>query len=114
MDFDDYHGVHLVDETKVAGDAVGATSGDWVKFAGASLGSGATTFTARTAASAAGTVEVRLDSPTGPLAGTAPVAPTADKYTYATTTAALHGATGHHDVYLVFRGDLRLSTFSLR
>ena len=67
------------------GDAVGATNGDWVRFKGVSLGSGATTFTARTAATAAGTVEVRLDSPTGQLVGTAPVAPTADKYTYATS-----------------------------
>ena len=113
-DFDDYQGVHLVDETKVRGDAVGATNGDWVRFTGASLGSGATTFTARTAAATAGTVEVRLDSPTGRLIGTAQVAPTADKYTYATSTAAPHGAKGHHDVYLVFHGDLRVSTFSLR
>jgi beta-glucosidase len=113
-DFDDYKGVHLVDETKVRGDAVGAANGDWVRFTGVSLGSGATTFTARTAAAAAGTVEVRLDSPTGRLIGTAQVAPTAGKYTYATSTAALHGAKGHHDVYLVFHGDLRVSTFSLR
>src|SRR5262249_32748836 len=57
-DFDDYKGVHLVDETKVRGDAVEASSGDWVRFAGAALH--ATTFTARTAAGAAGTIEVRL------------------------------------------------------
>lgn len=109
--FDWGQGVRLVDETKVRGDAVGAKKGDWVKFAGAALD--ARTFTARTAARAAGTVEVRLGSPTGPLAGTAHVAPTGGVYSYATTTAALHGAKGHHDVYLVFGGGLRLSTFSL-
>jgi beta-glucosidase len=113
-DFDDYQGVRLVDETKTRGDAVGATNGDWVKFADASLGSGATTFTARTAAIAAGAVELRLDSPTGRLAGTAKVRATGDVYSYATTTAALHGARGRHDVYLVFRGDLRISTVTLR
>jgi beta-glucosidase len=111
-DFDDYQGVRLVDETKAGGDAVGARKGDWVKFAGASLD--ATTFTARTAATEAGTVEIRLGSPTGRLAGTARVAPTGGVYSYATTTAALHGATGRHDVYLVFGGDLRLSTFSIQ
>ncbi|MDN3357371.1 glycoside hydrolase family 3 protein [Actinomadura sp. DC4] len=112
VDFDDYQGVRLVDETKARGDAVGARKGDWVSFAGASLGH-ARTFTARTAASSAGTVEIRLDSPTGPLAGTASVAATGGPYSYATTTTALTGATGHHDVYLVFGGDLRMSTFSL-
>jgi beta-glucosidase len=58
-------------------------------------------------------VEVRLDSPTGPLAGTATVTPTGGVYSYTTATAPLHGAKGRHDVYLVFGGDLRLSTFSL-
>jgi beta-glucosidase len=110
-DFDDYRGIHLVDETKVRGDAVGAASGDWVKFAGAALH--ATTFTAQVSGGA-GSIEIRLDSPTGPLAGTATVTGTGDVYSYATMTATLHGATGHHDVYLVFRGNLRMSTFALR
>ncbi|GAA4632252.1 glycoside hydrolase family 3 protein [Actinoallomurus vinaceus] len=116
VDFDDYQGVRLVDETKVRGDAVGATDGNWIKFADASLGSGAATFTAAAAKASAGTgsIEVRLDSPTGPLAGTATVSSTGDVYKYATTTAALHGATGRHDVYLVFHGDLRVSAFSLK
>ncbi|WP_345362632.1 glycoside hydrolase family 3 C-terminal domain-containing protein [Actinoallomurus liliacearum] len=116
VDFDDYQGVHLGDETKVRGDAVGATDGNWVKFADASLGSGAATFTASAAKASAGdgSIEIRLDSPTGPLAGTATVSSTGDVYKYATTTAALQGAKGRHDVYLVFHGDLRVSTFSLK
>jgi beta-glucosidase len=116
VDFDDYQGVRLVDETKERGDAVGAADGDWLKFADVSLGAGAATFTgsAAKASSGDGSIEVHLDSPTGPLAGTATVAGTGDVYKYATTTAALHGAKGRHDVYLVFHGDLRLSTFSLR
>ncbi|MFL6056673.1 MAG: carbohydrate-binding protein [Actinoallomurus sp.] len=57
----------------------------------------------------------RSDAPRdrGPLAGTAAVSSTGDVYKYATTTAALHGAKGRHDVYLVFHGDLRVTTFSL-
>ncbi len=118
VDFDDYTGVRLVDESKASGYAVGGTgSGQWVKFADAALGggAGATTFTARTAKASAGdgSIQIRLDSPTGRLVGTATVASTGDKYTYATTTAALSGATGRHDVYLVFSGDTRISTFSV-
>ena len=43
-----------------------------------------------------------------------PVAATGDVYTYASSTASLASVSGHRDVYLVFRGSLRLSTFSIR
>jgi beta-glucosidase len=119
VDFDDYSGVRLVDESKASGYAAGATgSGQWLKFAAAALGNGAaaTTFTARTARASAGTgsIQIRLDSPSGRLAGTATVAATGGKYTYSTTTAVLSGATGRHAVYLVFSGDTRISTFSIK
>jgi beta-glucosidase len=65
-------------------------------------------------AGGAGTVQVRLDSPTGPLVGTATSPGTADRYTHTTVRAALSGASGRHDVYLVFTGDLRLDTFTVR
>jgi beta-glucosidase len=116
VDFDAYSGVRFVDESKVRGDAIEATgSGQWVKFADVALGSGARTFSARTAKAGAGSgsIEIRLDSPAGRLVGTATVASTGDKYAYATTTAALRGASGRHDVYLVFSGDQRISTFTL-
>jgi beta-glucosidase len=116
VDFDDYQGVRLADESKVRGDAVDATDGDWLKFADASLGAGASAFTAQVARASAGSgsIEVRLGSPTGPLAGTATVASTGDVYRYATTTAALHGTRGRQDVYLVFHGDLRIADFSIK
>ncbi|HZB32086.1 MAG TPA: glycoside hydrolase family 3 C-terminal domain-containing protein [Streptosporangiaceae bacterium] len=121
VDFDDYSGIRLVDESKASGTAVGASgsggsgsSGQWVKFADSILG--AKTFTARAAKASAGdgSIQIRLGSPTGRLVGTATVATTGDKYAYATTTAALSGATGRHDVYLVFSGDIRISTFSIK
>jgi beta-glucosidase len=118
VDFDDYSGIRLVDESKASGTAVGATqSGQWVKFADSTLASGAAkTFTARAAKASAGdgSVQIRLDSPTGRLVGTATVASTGDRYAYATTTAALSGATGRHDVYLVLSGDIRISTCSIK
>jgi beta-glucosidase len=113
--FDAYSGVKLVDESKAAGTAVGAvTAGDWIEFAGSALGQ-ATTFTARVAKASAGTgsIQIHLDSPTGPVVGTASVASTGDVYTYATASAALSSAAGTRDVYLVFGSDLRLATFSI-
>ena len=113
--FDAYSGVRLVDESKAAGTAVRAVSaGDWIEFAGSALGQ-ATTFTARTAKAGAGTgsIQIRLDSPTGPIVGTAAVSSTGNDYTYATSSAALAGAAGTHDVYLVFGSDLRLATFTI-
>ncbi|MPZ79176.1 MAG: carbohydrate-binding protein [Actinophytocola sp.] len=112
IDFDDYAGVDLVDTSKERGDAVGASTGDWVSFKDADLRH-ARAFTARVAGGP-GTIEVRLDSPTGPLAGAATVASTGDKYAYVSTSARLRGADGRHDVYLVFTGDLRVDAFSLR
>ncbi|MDH2428223.1 glycoside hydrolase family 3 protein [Sphaerisporangium sp. TRM90804] len=113
-DFDDYRGVELVDETKAAGDAVGGTAtGDWISFAGADLGAGATRLSAGVAATAPGRVEVRLGSPTGRLLGAADVPATGGVYSYRTVTAPLARAPGVHDVYLVFTGDLRIKDFSL-
>lgn len=61
-----------------------------------------------------GTIEVRLDSPTGPLLGAVSVDSTGDVYTYATATGALSGAAGVRDVYLVLSDDVRLASFSLQ
>jgi beta-glucosidase len=112
IDFDDYAGVDLVDTSKARGEAVGASTGDWVSFRNSALRN-AKRFTARVAGGA-GTIEVRLDGPTGALAGTATFAGTADKYTYTEVSAALSKADGRHDVYLVFTGDLRVDTFTVR
>ncbi|MEV0177547.1 glycoside hydrolase family 3 C-terminal domain-containing protein [Streptomyces sp. NPDC050803] len=113
--FDDYDGIRLADESKASGTAVSAAQdGAWLKFADTQLGSGAAEFTARLAG-ASGPVEVRLGSPTGPLAGTAHFAGTSSPYTYETVTAKLSDAAkGRTDVYLVLAKNQRLSTFNLR
>lgn len=114
--FDDYSGIHLVDESKARGTAVGAAAdGAWLKFADSRLGAGASKFTARVAGTSPGTIEVRLGSPTGTLVGTAHTAGTSSSYDYETVTAGLSGAAkGRTDVYLVLSNGLRLSTFRLR
>ncbi|TDD70849.1 carbohydrate-binding protein [Actinomadura darangshiensis] len=112
-DFDDQNGIQLVDESKTKGDAVAGAAGSWLKFADADLGRSTGTITAKAAGTSAATVQVRLDGPNGPVAGTLNVPPTGDKYTYKEITARLGNARGDHDVYLVFTGETRLSTFSL-
>ncbi|MET8049648.1 glycoside hydrolase family 3 C-terminal domain-containing protein [Streptosporangium sp. NPDC005286] len=107
-DFDDYAGVELVDETKVRGDAVGASAGEWIAFKDVDLRAGATGVRLGVAAGAASSVEIRLGSPTGRLAGTVPVAATGGIYSWATAAAPVTGVRGKQDVYLVFRGALRV------
>ncbi|MET9405646.1 glycoside hydrolase family 3 C-terminal domain-containing protein [Streptomyces sp. NPDC002935] len=113
--FDDYAGIRLVDESKARGTAVGSTAdGAWLKFADTEPVDRATEFSA-SVAGGAGTVEVRLGSPTGTLLGTAHPDGTSSPYAYETVSAALTDAPkGRQDVYLVLSGDLRLSTFTLR
>jgi beta-glucosidase len=96
-----------VDESKARGTAV---SGGWIAFKDARLGTAFTASVAKESAGA-GTVEIRLGSPTGRLLGTAPVASTGDRYAYTTTTARLDRVAGRHDVYLVLGAGVRLATF---
>ena len=115
--FDRYAGVRLVDETKPSGTAVGATAaGQWISFDGSALRPGGHTLTAKVAkaGTGAGSVQVRLGSPTGRLLGTAAVPSTGDDYRYVTVSADLARAAGTHDVYLVFDSALRLADFSIR
>src|SRR5664280_3168641 len=111
--FDAYSGAKLTDESKAHGTAVDAVAGGyWIKFADAQLGAGATSFTASAAKAdgGEGAIQIRLDSPTGPLVGTASIASTGSVYTYAPTSTAIRGASGRHDVYLVFSSGMRLVT----
>ncbi|WP_433150953.1 glycoside hydrolase family 3 C-terminal domain-containing protein [Actinomadura nitritigenes] len=112
-DFDDRNAVQLVDESKAAGDAVAGAANAWISFKDSALKNG--TLTLRAAKETAGntTVQARLDSPTGPVAATFTIPSTGDRYAYKDVTAALR-ATGRHDLYLVFTGEARLSTLTLR
>jgi beta-glucosidase len=115
INFDDYSGVTLVDESKVSGDAVAGSAGTWISFADTDLRARNATARVARASTGATSIQVRLDDPVhGKLIGTIPVPSTGDKYAYTTGSAPLTGASGRHTVYLVFGGDVRLSTFSLR
>ncbi|HTJ34854.1 MAG TPA: glycoside hydrolase family 3 C-terminal domain-containing protein [Dactylosporangium sp.] len=115
--FDAYQGTILADESKASGTAVAATAaGQWLRFADADLRGNPAAFTARLASPGGPTtLQVRLDDPVnGRLLATVNVSATADVYSYADVTAALPRTGGRHDVYLVFGGPARLSTFALR
>jgi uncharacterized protein (TIGR03790 family) len=80
------------------------TNGNYTSYNGINL-MGAKTFRARVAsAGSGGNIEIHLDSPTGMLIGTGEVPVTGDWKKWTTVSCSLDGASGTHDVYLVFTG----------
>jgi arabinoxylan arabinofuranohydrolase len=79
--------------------------GDYIKVKGVDFGTGAASFEARVASETnGGNIEIRLDSPTGTLAGTCTISGTGGWQTWVTRSCAVEGAAGVHDLYLVFTG----------
>lgn len=86
-------------------DVTSIQSGDFIKVKGVDFGAGATSFDARVAsAGSGGTIELRLDSQTGTPVGTCAVTGTGGAQRWATTSCAVSGASGVHDLFLVFTG----------
>lgn len=84
--------------------------GDWLRYDAVDFGATSPSrIDLRVASGAAqgttGRVEVRLDSPTGPLVGTAAVTRTGGWQSWTTVPAAVAGATGRRAVYLSFRSE---------
>ncbi|NGY64605.1 carbohydrate-binding protein [Lentzea sp. NEAU-D13] len=83
------------------------TPGDYVAYADVDFGATPpTSVTTRIASgsTANGTLQYRLDSPTGPLVATVSAANTGGWQTWTSRTAAASGATGVHRLYLVATG----------
>ncbi|MGJ8653632.1 MAG: carbohydrate-binding protein [Opitutaceae bacterium] len=106
-DYDDQSGV-LTQNTGDTGGGLNLQAidnGDWAAYYNVDFGSGANEFQARVASNTSGgNIEVRLGSPTGTLVGTAIVPGTGNWQSYVTVTASVSGASGVHDLYLVFTG----------
>ncbi|MNM38546.1 Arabinoxylan arabinofuranohydrolase precursor [compost metagenome] len=80
-------------------------NGDWIAVGNADFGtSGAKTFKANVASTIGGKIEVRLDSVTGTLVGTLAVPSTGGTQTWSEIETVVSGATGVHNVFLVFTG----------
>ncbi len=81
-----------------------ASDGSWAVFNNVDFGTSVSGLTARVASENAGaSIEFHLDSPTGTLAATAAVPNTGGWETWATVTATASGASGVHDLYVVYR-----------
>lgn len=80
-------------------------AGDWIRVRGVDFNSGgAGQFNARAASATGGTIEVRLDSPTGPLVGVCTVPNTGGDQTWNTASCPVTDATGLRELYFVFSG----------
>jgi cytochrome c len=104
--FGTMNGVQVAAKTSAhGGNAIGyIENGDWISFTPYNL-AGVTGIRARVAsAGVGGTLTVRVDSPTGPVAGTVQVAPTGGWETWADVTGTISPPAGTHELYLVFTG----------
>ncbi|WP_037833488.1 family 43 glycosylhydrolase [Streptomyces sp. NRRL S-475] len=80
-------------------------NGDYIKVKGVTFAAGASSFAARVAsATSGGTLEVRLDSPSGPIVGRCGVPNTGGWQAWRTVTCPVSGVTGTRDLYLTFSG----------
>jgi len=80
---------------------------DWTAVSNVDFGSsGATEFTAKIAsATSGGTIELRINSLTGPVIGTLDVPATGGWQNWTLASAAVNNVTGVHDLYLIFKGN---------
>jgi hypothetical protein len=80
-------------------------SGDYIKVKNVDFGAGATSLSARVAATAGGgSIQIRIGSQTGTLVGTCSVAATGGAQTWSSTTCPITGASGIKDLFFVFAG----------
>ena len=91
--------------------------GDWAGYKYVDFGAGVSTFSARAGSLfEGGAIEIHLDRPDGPLAGTCAVPRTGGWQQWQTVSCPIQGAAGVRAVYLVFRGKVGrlfdLSSFS--
>lgn len=117
-DFDDYDGIRIVDETKVAGDAVEPSAGmGWILFRDVALDGAARSLTARVVRRGPepARIDLCLDRP-DPKDAVArldltDVTSAAGWRTW--TTPLREHAAGRRDVYLLLSGPVRLSSLTL-
>ena len=82
-----------------------ANTGSYAVYQGLDFASGISNVSVRLAsAGTGGTLEFRLDSPTGPLVASAPIPVTGGWQDWQTVTGSGPGASGVHDLYVVFAG----------
>ncbi len=106
-DFSDQSGIQSEDCNDMGGGKnIGyIENGDWVKIKALDFDKGTSRFEARvSSANAGGYIEIRLNSPSGTLAGKCQVTNTESWQTWETKTCAIDDIKGVFDIYLVFTG----------
>ena len=103
-DYDSEAGVATETCAEGGQDITGIESGDWSAYNNVNL-TGVNAFVARVAgAGSGGNIEIHLDSPSGTLAGTCVVPGTGGWQTYVNAYCNVSGASGAHNIYLVYSG----------
>ncbi|CAH1200753.1 hypothetical protein PAECIP111893_01554 [Paenibacillus plantiphilus] len=99
---------------------ISGSDGTWMAYSGLDFGTRTDSIAMRMAtANSGGTIELRLDSATGSLIGSHPVTSTGGWSTWVTTNVPLTGASGVHDLYIVYKksnttGVAAINWFSFR
>jgi len=90
-------------------------NGDYIKFNSVAFGNVDTaTFESKVSSlTSGGTIEIRLDAPTGYLAGTCAVNNTGSWNDWVKVNCEVNDVAGTHDVYLVFTGDDNIYLFNM-
>jgi hypothetical protein len=81
-----------------------ADNGDYAVYQNVNFGAGFTNVSVREASFGGGTLELRLDSLTGPIISSFALTSTGGWQTWQTLHEPVSGASGLHDLYAIFRG----------
>lgn len=104
-DMDQQYGVQTENSSEGVRNVGFIDHNDWIMYQRADFGNGAVSFEVKAASEAeGGNIELRLDSPTGPLVGTCRIDNTGGWQKYAIKSCTVTDATGVHDIYLKFTG----------
>ncbi|QNL52535.1 family 43 glycosylhydrolase [Olivibacter sp. SDN3] len=96
-------GVKTEEQPKIGVFVTSIQNGDWLKVRGVDLKDGAERFKAAVKTKAGGSIEIRMDDPSGPLLTTLKVA--GDHHWQELTATDLQTIKGIHDLYFVFKGE---------
>lgn len=98
-------GIETAKDDKLGVYVTDISNGDYIKVRSVDFGKGAKSFEASVAsATQGGSIEIRIDSPTGSLLGSCAVKSTGSFQTWTVQSCKLNKTKGVHDVYLLFKG----------
>ncbi|WP_025743649.1 carbohydrate-binding protein [Aquimarina pacifica] len=103
-EYDGMSGIQTEASTEGTDNVGWINNGDWTRYDNIDL-TGALSIDTRIACNyTGGTIEVRIDSVTGPLLGTISISNTGGNQAWQTNSTNITSVTGTHDVYLVYTG----------